>query len=104
MLSSSKRWLDKMTAVSVRDHDGAAAVILNAIDPHRCSNSRSFRVLPGTELGHIMSDASDGGLHIVIDREEEKRPARTGVERGEQRARAFAAEFLMPLAALMDLF
>ena len=95
---------DKMTAVSVRDHDGAAAVILNAIDPHRCSNPLLDRVYLAHELGHIMSDASDGGLHIVIDREEEKRPARTGVERGEQRARAFAAEFLMPLAALMDLF
>ena len=56
--------------------DGAAAVILNAIDPHRCSNPL-LMVYLAHELGHIMSDASDGGQHIVIDREEEKRPART---------------------------
>jgi len=92
----------KMTAVSVRDAAGAAAIVLNASDAHRSSNTQLARVYVTHELAHIMYDPSDGGLHIVIDREDAGPQAST-VERAEQRAKAFAAEFLMPLHGLLDL-
>lgn len=92
----------KMTAVSVRDDAGAAAVVLNATDSQRCANPQLARVLLTHELAHVMHDPSQGGLHIVIDRDDAD-PKTLAVERAEQRARAFAAEFLMPLHGLLDL-
>jgi hypothetical protein len=90
---------EKMTAISVRDEKGAAAIVLNANDPQRLENLPLDRVYLAHELCHVLRDPSDGGIHIVIDTSDANE-----VERSEQRARAFAAEFLMPLLALSAMF
>lgn len=91
-----------MTAVSVRDDGGACAVVLNANDPQRAQNPQLDRVLLSHELCHLIRDPSDGGLHIVIDRGDETPRGRDAAQ-AEKRARGFAAELLMPLAALLEM-
>ena len=54
------------------------------------------------ELAHIVHDPSTGGLHIVIDKDE-KKPHVVSADGAERRAKAFAAELLMPLVGLLDL-
>ena len=85
------------TAASVRAGD-AAAIVLNARDPHRRSNALLGRVHLAHELCHLLFDPSDGGLSIVVDLDGDKR-----THAAEQRARAFAAEFLLPLPGLVAL-
>lgn len=92
-----------MTAVSVRDTSGAAAVVLNSMDPKRRENLQLARTHLAHELCHLLYDPSDGGLHLVIDRLDDDDSRGQNVERAEQRARAFAAEFLLPLSGLVDL-
>jgi Zn-dependent peptidase ImmA (M78 family) len=93
---------EKMTAVGVRDASGAAAVVLNEQDPQRRENPQLARVHLAHELCHILHDPSDGGLHLVIERTDDDARGRSH-ERGEQRAKAFAAELLLPLHGLVDL-
>ncbi|MEW5847235.1 MAG: XRE family transcriptional regulator [Myxococcota bacterium] len=89
------------TAVSVCDADGAAAIVLNARDSQRRSNPLLSRVLLAHELCHVLFDnVRPGQLNVVLDTTDEQ-VAR--VARGEQRARAFAAAFLMPERGLEDL-
>ncbi len=93
---------EKMTAVSVRDTSGAAAVVLNEQDPQRRANPQLARVHLAHELCHILHDPSEGGLHLVIEHTDDD-PRSKHLERAEQRAKAFAAELLLPRRGLMDL-
>ncbi|MGK4004474.1 ImmA/IrrE family metallo-endopeptidase [Sorangium sp. So ce1036] len=49
------------------------------------------------ELGHILFDPPQGEIHLVVDQEDD---VGKGVRHVEQRARAFAAELLMPAEGL----
>ncbi len=80
----------RVTAVCVRA-EGAAAVILSARDPQRAHNPLLARVYLAHELGHVLFDPSPGGLHMVVDAVLDRRS-----HAAEQRARAFAAELLLP--------
>ncbi len=88
----------RLRAVSVRDALGAA-VILSANDPERAQNPLLARVHLAHELCHLLFDPSEGGLHFVLDWAGDR-----GDSRAEQRARGFAAELLLPLAGLRELF
>jgi transcriptional regulator with XRE-family HTH domain len=92
----------KMTAVSVRDDAGSAAIVLNADDPQRHENPQLARVHLAHELCHVLHDPSEGGLHLVIDRADEDDVRARHMRRAEVRARAFAAELLLPLQGLVD--
>ena len=58
----------------------------------RRTNAVLARVYLAHELCHVLFDPSDGGLHIVLDVGSDR-----DVQAAEQRARAFAAELLLPL-------
>lgn len=91
----------RATAASVRDGFRAAAIVLNARDGERRDNPLVDRVHLAHELCHILFDRSmEGPLHVVLDVVD-----RDGqiVERNEQRARGFAAEFLLPLMGIKEL-
>jgi Zn-dependent peptidase ImmA (M78 family)/transcriptional regulator with XRE-family HTH domain len=87
----------RSTAASVRAED-AAGIVLNARDLHRKHKPLLARVHLAHELCHILFDLSDGGLHIVVDLDADRR-----VHAEEQRARAFAAELLLPLMGLVEI-
>jgi transcriptional regulator with XRE-family HTH domain len=88
----------RVTAVAVRATP-AAAIVLHARDPQRARNPLLTRVYLVHELCHALFDPSAGGLHIVIDAVADRK-----LHAAEQRARAFAAELLLPLAGLTELF
>jgi len=88
-LSSSR-----VTAAAVRADD-AAAIVLGARDAERARNPMLARVHLAHELCHLLFDPAPGGIHIVIDLVADRR-----VYAAEQRARAFAAELLLPSAGL----
>lgn len=88
----------RVTALGVRANT-CAAVVLNARDWQRVKNPLLARVHLAHELAHLLFDPSDGGLHIVLDRADERADERRD-EAAERRARAFAAELLLPLAGL----
>lgn len=92
----------RMSAVGLRDRDGAATIVLNADDTHRRDNPQLARVHLAHELCHILFDVSTGGLHLVVDLGDESAPHARRVSRDEQRAKAFAAELLLPLQGLLD--
>jgi Zn-dependent peptidase ImmA (M78 family)/transcriptional regulator with XRE-family HTH domain len=87
----------RSTAASVRAED-VAGIVLNARDLHRKQNPLLARVHLPHELCHVLFDPSDGGVHIVVDVEADRK-----AHAAEQRARAFAAELLLPLRGLVDL-
>jgi len=80
----------RVTAVCVRA-ETAAAIVLEARDAQRAQNPLLGRVYLAHELCHALFDPSAGGLHIVIDVTLDRK-----AQAAEQRARAFAAEFLLP--------
>mgnify|MGYP001010085295 CR=1 FL=1 len=97
-------WLPlKLTAASMRDASGAAAAVLNEHDAERARNPHLARVYLAHELCHVLFDPSEGGLHLVGDVREDYGEQADHVERAEQRARAFAAELLLPLKGLTEL-
>lgn len=79
-----------VTAVCVRA-ETCAAIVLDARDPARAQNPLLGRVYLAHELCHALFDPSAGGLHIVIDVALDRK-----AQQAEQRARAFAAELLLP--------
>ena len=87
----------RVTALAVRDSRGAA-VVLNAADPERAANPLLTRVHLAHELCHVLFDPSPGGVHLVVDVVSDRRDLRA-----EQRARAFAAELLVPLEGVREL-
>ncbi len=91
---------DGSTAVGIRADNHAAAIVLNSIESVKANYPLVARVHIAHELCHILHDPSTArGLHIVLDRTERDAPT----ERAEQRAKAFAAEFLIPQAGLSAL-
>lgn len=87
------------TAASIRDAEGAAAIVLNSASQDWQRNPAVARVHVAHELCHILFDPGDEGVQLVLDRDEEH-PAGAA----EQRAKAFAAELLIPKAGLCELF
>lgn len=87
----------RVTAAGVRA-ETAAAIVLSARDLQRTRNPLLTRVYLSHELCHVLFDPSPGGLHIVVDRVTDQK-----TNAAEQRARAFAAELLLPLEALTRL-
>lgn len=88
----------RITAVAVRSGI-SAAVVLSANDPTRAKNPLLARVHLAHELCHVLFDPSPGGVHIVIDVVADKKD-----NEAEQRARAFAAELLLPREGLIQTF
>ncbi|MEO5731169.1 MAG: ImmA/IrrE family metallo-endopeptidase [Byssovorax sp.] len=86
----------RVTATGIRAA-GCAAVVLSARDPHRARNPLLARVHLAHELCHVLFDPSPGGLHIVVEGADGKDIT------AEQRARAFAAELLLPQDGLTRL-
>jgi Zn-dependent peptidase ImmA (M78 family)/transcriptional regulator with XRE-family HTH domain len=86
----------RSTAASVRSEE-AAGIVLHARDLSRKNNPLLARVHLAHELCHILFDPSDGGLQIVVDFDTDRK-----VHAAEQRARAFAAELLLPLKGLVE--
>lgn len=87
----------KVTAASIRSQRNGA-IILGTSDAQRLAKSQLVRVHLCHELCHLLFDASNGGLHLVVDREIDKT-----IHAAEQRARAFAAEMLLPREGLIEL-
>lgn len=87
----------KVTAASIRAGN-AGAIVLNANDPLRSVNPLLTRVHLAHELCHVLLDPSEGGLHIVLDVVNDRQ-----AHAAEQRARAFAAELLLPTEGLTEL-
>ena len=83
-----------VTALSIRAGP-CAVIVLSAHESHRAAHPLLRRVDLAHELGHVLGDSSSGGLHIVIDAVADRRN-----HAAEQRARAFAAELLLPLEGL----
>lgn len=88
---------NRVTAAGVRA-ESYAAIVLSARDPQRARNPLLARVYLSHELCHVLFDPSPGGLHIVVDRVADRKS-----HAAEQRARAFAAELLLPLEGLTRL-
>lgn len=88
----------KVTALSLRDTLGAA-IVLNGEDAERARNPSLARVHVLHELCHVLFDPSEGGLHLVVDEGEGSKESRA-----EKRARAFAAEMLLPKEGLQRMF
>jgi transcriptional regulator with XRE-family HTH domain len=88
---------NRVTAAGVRA-DVCAAIVLNARDVQRAANPLLARVYLSHELCHVLFDPSPGGLQIAVDSIADRK-----AETAEQRARAFAAELLLPLAGLTQL-
>lgn len=89
--------LSHATAASVRAGN-TASVLLNSRDLQRAVNPLLARVHLAHELCHVLFDPPSGDLNIVIDVDADRR-----IQAAEQRARAFAAEFLLPLDGLVRL-
>jgi Zn-dependent peptidase ImmA (M78 family) len=87
-------------ALSAKDNEsGAAAVILNLATTRR-ANPHTARVDLAHELAHVLFDPANGRVNLVVDEDGKENKSAT---LAEQRARAFAAEFLMPAEGLRDL-
>lgn len=87
----------KVTAATVRA-GVAAAIVLSAADTQRGSNPLLARVILAHELCHALFDPLVGGLQIVVDENNDRK-----TNAAERRARAFAAELLLPLDGLSSL-
>lgn len=87
----------KVTAATVRAGT-AASIVLAASDWQRANNPLLTRVILAHELCHALVDPLVGGLQIVLDDSNDRK-----TNAAEQRARAFAAEFLLPLEGLSSL-
>ncbi|MBI5495093.1 MAG: ImmA/IrrE family metallo-endopeptidase [Deltaproteobacteria bacterium] len=84
------------TAMTVCAPDGVAALVLNSEDVRRRENNLLARVHLAHETCHALFDpVATGRLNLVLEREGSE-----AASANEQRAGAFAAEFLMPEAGL----
>jgi hypothetical protein len=83
------------TAIAVKA--GSAAAILITPDTVAQLREPFIRAWIAHELCHVMFDVASEGLHLSIDLDDES------TNQSERRARAFAAEFLLPLTGLNEL-
>ena len=98
-----------IAALTVKENiRGAAAVLLNS-SAERRSNPSTIRVDLAHELCHVLFDPAQDDVDLVVDEEREDGMPRRGREDAspgelcERRARAFAAELLMPAEGLRKL-
>lgn len=90
----------RMSALAMKEpQTGAAAAILNATSKRR-ANPHTARVDLAHELGHILFDPANGEINLIVDDESDDERTLT---HAEMRARAFAAELLLPLEGLREL-
>lgn len=89
----------QVLAVTVKDVAGAAAVLVNTA---QLVSPLAARVTLAHELGHALLDHAAGEIGYVVDID--LLNERRAVDEGEQRARAFAAEMLMPMLGLRKEF
>jgi hypothetical protein len=82
------------SAFAVKASDSAAIVLA----PSSHGREPHARVWIAHELCHVLFDADDGGVNVVVDFEVDRR-----AHQSEQRARAFAAELLLPENGLEQL-
>jgi hypothetical protein len=82
------------TAFAVKAGDAAAIVLA----PISSAREPIARVWIAHELCHVLFDIDSGGVHVVIDFDGDRH-----VQDAERRARAFAAELLLPEAGLRKL-
>jgi Zn-dependent peptidase ImmA (M78 family) len=75
--------------------DDAAAIVLAPITYLR---EPAARVWIAHELCHVLFDPDGGGVHVVVDFDDDRH-----AQQAERRARAFAAELLLPDAGLRKL-
>jgi Zn-dependent peptidase ImmA (M78 family)/DNA-binding Xre family transcriptional regulator len=84
------------TAVAVKSGNAAAIVLATTAASQR--RELFARTWIAHELCHVFFDPDVGGVHLSIDVDDERQ-----VQQPERRARAFAAELLLPLAGLRKL-
>lgn len=90
----------RMSALAMKEpQTGAAAVVLNTMNERR-ANPHTARVDLVHELGHILFDPANGEVNLIVDDESDDERTLT---HAEMRARAFAAELLLPLEGLRRL-
>jgi hypothetical protein len=82
------------SALAVKADDAAAIVLAPIAHPRE----PVARVWLAHELCHILFDPDAGGIHLVVDFDDERH-----VQQAERRARAFAAELLLPEAGIRKL-
>jgi hypothetical protein len=82
------------SAFAVKAEDAAAIVLA----PSAHGREPHARVWIAHELCHVLFDPDDGGVNVVVDFEVDRR-----AHQSEQRARAFAAELLLPEPGLRQL-
>ncbi len=96
---SSRLVTHQLLGATVKDGAGAVGVVISAA--HLLS-SLAARVTLAHELGHVLLDHAQEDISYVVDID--LLNERRGVDEREQRARAFAAEILMPLLGLRKQF
>ncbi|TMQ17688.1 MAG: ImmA/IrrE family metallo-endopeptidase, partial [Deltaproteobacteria bacterium] len=82
------------SAFAVKAEDAAAIVLAPITHPRE----PLARVWLAHELCHVLFDPDAGGVHVVVDFDDDRQ-----ARQAEQRARAFAAELLLPEAGLRKL-
>jgi IrrE N-terminal-like domain len=82
------------TALAVKAEHAAAIVLA----PITYTREPLARVWLAHELCHVLFDPDVGGVHVVVDFDDDRQ-----VQQAERRARAFAAELLLPEAGLKKL-
>ncbi|MFY9343266.1 MAG: XRE family transcriptional regulator [Planctomycetota bacterium] len=81
------------SAMAVKAGEAAAIVLAPG------ATTSQARVWLAHEICHALFDADTGGTHVVVDFVTDKK-----THQAEQRARAFAAEFLLPADGLRQIF
>ncbi|MEO7331505.1 MAG: XRE family transcriptional regulator [Minicystis sp.] len=101
-----------ISALTVKDNVGGAAAVIVNTNNERRTNPSTTRVDLAHELSHVLFDPpGEGDLDLVVDQDrpgEKGQRERDGAdstvpELSEQRARAFAAELLLPAEGLREL-
>jgi Zn-dependent peptidase ImmA (M78 family) len=89
----------RVHAMTLKDNvTGAVAVVVNSAG-ERFQNPQALRVDLLHELAHVLFDPPNGDVNLVVDELDDADPRKLI----EQRARAFAAELLMPAEGLRRL-
>ena len=89
----------RVHALTIKDNvHGAVVVVVNS-QGERFQNPQAVRVDLAHELAHVLFDPPNGDVNLVVDESDDTSSGRNV----EQRARAFAAELLMPAEGLRSI-